>query len=595
LAQPDALTRHAQRSSSPPRPRHLDDLAAMDQAELISSFNPYQPFDPIEAINRGLLPSSQGRAQLAALLTLSPITRGRALKLLKSVVAALLFLGAIAKLRSKASFSSNSQKPPPRKVAVIGAGIAGAGCAWALRRAGIDAVLFEKRPKLGGNAKSFTWDVDGAKVETGLAVLAYPWLHFHTYNELMTEIGMGEGEEHELKFMVAEKHYRGPGPKPSDGIECVFAHGRTTDRPAWLVEDLENWDRLVAFVKRVNAFMQPSSYVSLYRTNVLNPLNVFPLRSLMRMYGVSDFFWERVFVPVHTSTFLEVEMESLPAVMAELLDEVVPFSKTPVMRVWKSHANDVFVNMTKAWPPGAVRASCAVERVDFSPAKGVLVKHEDAEDPEYFDAVVFACSAPAMRSILGNDGTTLAACEDYVLRNTMYTVDRDKTFETGVVHSDAPAVLPGKFERELLDEYANYIEIDGSNPRNLENHFIISSWAPTMKAHRGKRAMLVSYNAAEKTKNVDSEWTVTSRDAHPCLTMWSSFCSTQVWPMLQGARQGRAYYCGSAITPANAHEFSLLSGFVAASQLGAPYPFPNNPKAQQDFERMRGMMLGWWA
>jgi len=424
---------------------------------------------------------------------------------------------------------------------------------------------------------------------------SYPWLLFPTYVELMTEIGMGEGEEHELLFMVGEKNYRGPGPAPADGVECVFAHGRTENRPAWLVTDLQKWDALVSFVRRVNAVLQPCSYKSMYRVNALNPLNLFPLRSLMRFYGISDYFWERVFVPVHTSSFLEVEMETLPAVMAELLDDVVPFSRRPVMKTWKTHAQDVFTMMTRLWPPGAVRTSCGVEQVDFSPADGVLVTHEDSETPEKFDAVVFACSAPAMRSILRNDGTMVGAVEDYILKHTMYTVDRDKTFESGVVHSDAQAVLPAKLREELLSEYCNYIEIDGNKPLSLENHFIISSWAPTMKEHRGKKAMLVSYNADSKTKSVDAAWTVTSRDAHPCLSRWSAFCTTQIWPMLQGTRNGRVYFCGSAVVPANAHDMSLLSGFVCAGALGADYPFPKAAHGAEDYERLRKIMLGWSA
>lgn len=58
-----------------------------------------------------------------------------------------------------------------KKVAVVGGGIAGCGAAWSLRRAGIDATIYEKKPKLGGNAKQYTWDVEGHKVNTGLAVL----------------------------------------------------------------------------------------------------------------------------------------------------------------------------------------------------------------------------------------------------------------------------------------------------------------------------------------------------------------------------------------------------------------------------------------
>ena len=190
----------------------------------------------------------------------------------------------------------------------------------------------------------------------------------------------------------------------------------------------------------------------------------------------------------------------------------------------------------------------------------------------------------------------LAQLEGILLRNTIYTVDRDKTFEQGVVHSDA-RVFPEKFREELLDKHCNYMVVNGKNPRDVENHFIISSWAPTVTTPqlKGKKSMLVSYNCPEKTDKVEAEWTVTSREAHPSLTMTQMAASIAVWPILQGFRNRQVYYCGSAFTPGNGHDLSLLSGFVAASEVGAEYPFPNVPHAKEDFLRLRKMMLGMWA
>jgi len=35
---------------------------------------------------------------------------------------------------------------------------------------------------------------------------------------------------------------------------------------------------------------------------------------------------------------------------------------------------------------------------------------------------------------------------------------------------------------------------------------------------------------------------------------------------------------------------SLLSGFIAAHAVGAPYPFPGNREARKDFDRLRDLM-----
>lgn len=495
------------------------------------------------------------------------------------------------------------------------------GAAYSLRKSGVDAVVFEKKPKLGGNAKAYTWNVDGIKVVTGLAVLAYPHEYFHTYMELMRSVGMEQGDLHELNYFVAEKNYRGVS-TDGDGLECVFAHGKKEFTPAaWLAEDLMKWDRLVDFVKRVNAKFQPCEYKSLYRMNLINPLNVIHLKSLCTWFGISDLFWQRVFVPIHTSTFLEAEMGGIPAVMAELLDDMVPLNvtkgKVPEMRAWKTNAYDIFPKMVADWPRTATRTSCAVERVDFqSAADGsldVVVTHEDSNEEtpnEVFDAVVFACSAPATQKILQQaqsnptsfsswfdiSARVLSYLERYLLQNTMYTVDRDKTFEAGVVHSDG-SVFPEKFRAELLERHCNYMVVDGNKPTDVENHFIISSWAPTANTpqSKGKLPMLVSYNCPEKTDRIEAEWTVTSREAHPCLTVWQTACCIAFWPLIQGFRNKQCYYCGSAFTPGNGHDLSLLSGFVVASELGAEFPFLQNDKATQDFLRLRQMMLTFWA
>lgn len=50
------------------------------------------------------------------------------------------------------------------------------------------------------------------------------------------------------------------------------------------------------------------------------------------------------------------------------------------------------------------------------------------------------------------------------------------------------------------------------------------------------------------------------------------------------------YFAGSAITPGNGHDLSLLSGMIIAKKLGAEYPFAHDPAAAADFERLRGLM-----
>lgn len=520
----------------------------------------------------------------------------------------------------------NKNRKRAKRVAVIGSGVAGTGAAWSLNRAGIDCVVYEKKPKVGGNAKKMVWNVEGQKIETGLAVFAWPESLFHNYNAMIEECGI-ETEDHDTRFFIGERLENGT-------TKCVYAHGKENWEPEqWVKDDLALWDSLCIFVKRVNGLLQPSETPSLYRMGFANFLNMIPLRKVCKMWGLSDRFWKFIFVPIHTSTFLEVDMDTVPASMAELLDEIVPFSRTPNMRTWKTHAHDAIKTMLSGIDQKNIRTSCAVETIEYFPKEAtngdpagydITIVDEDG-NREIFDAVIFACSAQGMNRVLHGKGEPLPgvplipnphnglnneskllsslkakafnAMETTLLSNTLYTTDRDATFERGIVHSSGDAVLPNAFKDEILDSYCNYIEVDSTNPTNLENSFVISSWAPTAQKPdvKGKLPMLVTYNADKKLEGVDTEWVSTSREAHPCLTFLQLGSSVMLWPVLQGARRDSTYFCGSAVLPANGHDLSFLSGLVAASELGAPYPFPNNKNAYSDYLRLRNMMLSIWA
>ena len=164
------------------------------------------------------------------------------------------------------------------------------------------------------------------------------------------------------------------------------------------------------------------------------------------------------------------------------------------------------------------------------------------------------------------------------------------------MHSKAHAVIAEDYRDEVLSAYCNYIEVETAKPRNLQNTFVISSWAPSAQAPevKGKLPMLVSYNTEKELENEETEWVSTSREAHPCLTTWQMMASQILWPLLQGTRNGQTFFCGSAVTPGNGHDLSFLSGLIAASELGAPFPFSYNTEAAGDYERLRKMMFAFW-
>src|SRR5690349_9593225 len=91
-----------------------------------------------------------------------------------------------------------------RRVAVVGAGIAGSTAAWALARSGFEVDLFESGEALGGNAKTHTWQDGDADRTTGLSVLAWPAKYFHNYRALLAALGVRTEPAVRLRFFIAD-------------------------------------------------------------------------------------------------------------------------------------------------------------------------------------------------------------------------------------------------------------------------------------------------------------------------------------------------------------------------------------------------------
>ena len=86
----------------------------------------------------------------------------------------------------------------PKKVAVIGAGVAGLSAAWHLNRVGVDVKLFESADWVGGHAN--TIKVDGIEVDTGFMV--YNAINYPHLVSLFRELGI-EGTPTSMGFSVS--------------------------------------------------------------------------------------------------------------------------------------------------------------------------------------------------------------------------------------------------------------------------------------------------------------------------------------------------------------------------------------------------------
>eukprot|EP00756_Hemistasia_phaeocysticola_P007731 Hpha_TRINITY_DN14378_c0_g1::TRINITY_DN14378_c0_g1_i1::g.86587::m.86587 len=468
------------------------------------------------------------------------------------------------------------------KVAVIGGGIAGSGAAFALKESGFEVELFEAREQLGGNAKTFIWEHEGKEAKSGLAVLGWPIEYFKNYGSLLNKLGVAVASV-ELPFWIRSTV---PG---AEGDFAQLASDKLDgpDLRDRFEPDFKRWDSLVRLVRRVNNFfnwVKEGDELSAYRMSFLNPFNMVSIKTLWGWCGGSREFWDVILVSLYDSTFLTTQLDAVPAVVAPMMDDIIPLNRCSVLNSWaEGDSQQVFKGMTKGVK---VTTDTRVLAVEPLPAGGIQVTDERGRS-ETFDKVVFACQASAVGSMLRPSNWV----ESALFRAFKYTDDNEPGWLNPTVHSDG-SIIPEEHRERVLKDYANYIEVGAPASKegdyHYENSFVLN-WVPTSKVFDKPPAMLVTHDLSDH-KTLDPKevrGTTCHARAHPDLN-FTNLLATQLLPLVQGRRG--VYYCCNYTTPANGHDLSLLSGFVAANAVGAAYPFPENESAEADFHRLRNLM-----
>jgi predicted NAD/FAD-binding protein len=448
-------------------------------------------------------------------------------------------------------------------VAIVGGGIAGAAAAWSLHRSGYRVALFEKRDELGGNARTFTWRVGDQEVESPLLVIAWPSQYYHNYHALLRELGIRKTR---LPIAYYVKH--------PDGVFCQDGHSELDQR---FSPDFERWSRLIRATTRVNDFFLPKSRSrSMYDFSYLNPLNLIPLYRLARLFGVSRAFWEKIFVPVHCTTLITSTMKDVPAVVAPLMESIVPLDRPCEMSTWKGAPRQVFDRMKEPFGE-SVHTACEIVSVR-SDGPGFTLASASGET-FYADRVVLACPAPAALGML-EDPTWL---ERRLLSRVRYVDEIDHTYSHAVVHSDV-TILPDKDRERILSDFNTYVEVDAAG--RVECTFVLSAGNPSLR--EVGRPMLVSFNSEKPIRDPEAEFDL----VHPTpILSPRNLANMLLLRTIQGRRG--IHYCGSHTTPEGAHDLSFLSGLVAARAIGAAYPFDlEDEAATADYHQMQRIMLG---
>ena len=221
------------------------------------------------------------------------------------------------------------------RVAIIGGGIAGSGAAWALTQDHFECSIFESSSVVGGNAKTFVWP-DGQR--TGLSVLAWPHEYFNNYEALLKRLKIKHTEVN-LNFYI----------RSASGEEYVQGDDvRSSTLWQKHQSSLRGWSYMLSFVRIINrVFNCFPVRKSLYRMNMLNPLNLVPLRWLSIPFGVRRECWDDIIVPMYASTFLSTHLDYVPAIILPIISDIIPLEKSTLLRSWEENSTLVFDGMLK--------------------------------------------------------------------------------------------------------------------------------------------------------------------------------------------------------------------------------------------------------
>ncbi len=453
--------------------------------------------------------------------------------------------------------SSGGSATGPRRVAIVGGGIAGLAAAWGLHHHAdrFDFRLYEAGDRIGGNAATADMPQDdGTYIPFDVSVTALiPSVYEHIVL-LMEQFGI---EVLDTKFSYSVEY----------GGE-TYAHDLDSDLRRRLQPDIEKFQRTLRRLKRFGPLTRSRSKL----LNVLNPFNYVSMGTALNAAGVSDEFRYKILKPMFVNFVLATNVFDLPAALFSRYLEFFDIERATAMQTWDQGTRRIYENLTANFRDRTY-LSRPVRRVYRRESEVVI--EDEVGVRESFDDVVFACNADQTLEIL--DSPT------WLERRILSSIRYDRSLHNqAVVHSDG-SVLPDNAAKPLATR-SNHIEQYGDWPDNYEITYIMHNQQPW--AAGSDKPCLVTYNAKNPIEEdkVIGRWQfqhVVHDVKHVALLM-------HLFRFIQGKR--RTWHCG-AHTLINSQETCFVSGLAAARQLGADYPF-DDPAARRTFNYYGSILYG---
>lgn len=415
------------------------------------------------------------------------------------------------------------------RVAVVGSGIAGLGCAWLLSR-GHDVTVYESDEHLGGHANTVTVPTPEGPVavDTGFIVFNEPC--YPNFTALLRHLQVATVAT-DMSFGVSldrgRMEYAG-----SSRLGTLFAQKRNLLRPRFwrMLRDL------VRFYRAAPALLHDPAAESL------------TLGEVLARGGYGDAFITDHLLPMGSAIWSAAadDMRRHPArAFVRFCDNhgLLRLRDRPVWRTVKGGSREYVARLTAPFADAVLpgRAVRRIHRVE----DGVLVTDEEGMTA-LFDHVVLACHADQALGLLGDAG----ASERAVLG--AFRTQPNEAW----LHTD-PDLMPRR--RNAWASW-NYLSEKGRDGRAA---VCVTYWMNRLQALPTATDLFVTLNPDRPPQPEAVLRRI--RYSHPLFDMDTERAQRLVWQRLQGRRN--TWFCG-AWMGAGFHEDGLQAGLLVAERLG---------------------------
>ncbi|MEZ5666323.1 MAG: FAD-dependent oxidoreductase [Alphaproteobacteria bacterium] len=419
------------------------------------------------------------------------------------------------------------------RIAVVGAGAAGLGAAWALAQRH-DVTVFEAEGRAGGHAWTRDIDVAGRPVAVDMGFIVYNELNYPNLSRLFAALGVAT-EASDMSFAVSvdggRLEYEG-------SLRGLFAQPANLARPSFL--------RMLADIRRF------------YRT----------APRLLDMPGDGPTLGEVLDAGRYSAAFAAHHILPMgAAIWSATLDGMRAFPAKSFVRFFVNHrlfdlagrpqwrtvtgGSRGYVQRIAGQLGARLRLGAPVTRIERTPA-GVIIA-TPAAAPERFDRLVLASHADQALALLG-----AAARDDEraVLGAIRYQANR------AVLHGDR-TLMP---RRRAAWASWNYLAA-GSESGAGDAGLCVSYWMNRLQRLPVDAPVIVTLNPHRRPDPATVHAEAVFH--HPQFDRAALAAQARL-PDIQGV--DRTWFCGS-YCGFGFHEDAVASGFAVAAALGAPVPW----------------------